>query len=321
MLRLNALSGTNDTTFNSGSSTDMPGKVSGFDLEDGRINGLTGGSRYTLVLETLPDTNEAVLAYPVNGTVQSFFDVFVVLDYWDSTRSKYVIPNFNPDSLFIKFKLAGQSSTSFQYSYMDSTGETGRIATYLFDFASPLPITLTHFRCAEAASGVLVQWAAVPTDGKEQFAVLHSTDGRNWKLLTTVDAAGVPGELKHYWWKHERPAPGFNAYRLRISGTDGSVLMGPVCSTNAQGDAATQAVLYPNPARSACRLAFMLGEAQPVDIRILSSGGREARCLQYAGTAGRNDVELMLDELEPGLYYVCADGQHICARFRLVLQD
>ncbi len=321
MLRLNALSGTNDTTFNSGSSTDMPGKLSGFDLEDGRINGLTGGSRYTLVLETLPDTNEAVLAYPVNGTVQSFFDVFVVLDYWDSTRSKYVIPNFNPDSLFIKFKLAGQSSTSFQYSYMDSTGETGRIATYLFDFASPLPITLTHFRCAEAASGVLVQWAAVPTDGKEQFAVLHSTDGRNWKLLTTVDAAGVPGELKHYWWKHERPAPGFNAYRLRISGTDGSVLMGPVCSTNAQGDAATQAVLYPNPARSSSRLAFMLGEAQPVDIRILSSSGSEARCLQYAGTAGRNDVELMLDELEPGLYYVCADGQHICARFRLVLQD
>jgi hypothetical protein len=321
MLRLNALSGTNDTTFNSGSSTDMPGRLSGFDSEEGRINGLTGTNHFTLVLETLPDTSEAVLAYPVNGTVESFFDVFVIVDYWDSTLNKYVIPNFNPDSLFIKFKLAGQSSTSFQYSYMDSSGWRGRIATYTFDFSSPLPLTLLNFRCADAPSGVVLQWAAIPTNGTEQIGVLHSTDGKNWKLLETIDAEGVPGELRHYWWKHEHPAPGFNAYRLRIFDAYGALMLGPVCAAQSTGIPATRAHLYPNPARTSCRLAFALSEAQIVNIRVLSSSGKEARCVQVLAVAGNNDVEIMLDELEAGLYFISAEGPEIQARFRLVLQD
>ncbi|MBU6324512.1 MAG: hypothetical protein KJS92_03415, partial [Bacteroidetes bacterium] len=321
MLCLNALSGTSDTTFNSGSSSDMPGKLSGFDLEEGRINGLTGGEKYTLVLETLPDTNNAVLSYPVNGTYQSFFDVFVVIDFWDTTLNRYVIPNFDPDSLCIKFKLAGQSSTSFTYSYMDSSGLRGRVATYLINFASPLPLTLMNFRCADAPSGVVLQWAAVPTNGTEQFGVLHSTDGKNWRLLETLDAEGVPGELKHYWWKHERPSPGLNAYRLRISDAYGLSFLGPVCATQSVGVPATQATLYPNPARTSCRLSFSLSETQLVDIHILNSSGKEARCVQVMGSAGRNDVEIMLDELEAGLYYLSADGPQIRARFRLVIQD
>ena len=321
ILRLNALSGTNDTTFNSGSSADMPGKLSGFDLEEGRINGLTGGSKYTLVLETLPDTTEAVLAYPLNGKVESFFDVFFVIDFWDSSINRYVIPNFNPDSLFIKFKLAGQSSTSFQYSYRDSSGMRGRVATYTFDFSSPLPLTLTQFRCDEAPSGVLIQWAAIAQSGTEQFGILHSSDGKNWKLLHTIQGRGAPGELTHYWWKHERPQPGLNAYRLSVSDELGNIMQGPICATNSNGEPLTSARLYPNPARSNCRLAFQLTQEQDVDIRIMASSGKEARCLRVRGVAGNNDIEIMLDELEAGLYYLSADGPQISARFRLVLQD
>ncbi|MBL7811076.1 MAG: cadherin-like domain-containing protein, partial [Bacteroidetes bacterium] len=152
-LSLTHATGNSDTTVNSVSTFVMPGKVSVYDAESGRIGGLTGTNSAKMVFTNLPDTNNAILVYKNSGT-----DVLLypnpasgspAFSFWNSGTGQYEITGFNPNNLLLFFKMAYQSSTYFDYAMIDAAGIQGAFARYQINFGSPLPLVWQNFTAAK----------------------------------------------------------------------------------------------------------------------------------------------------------------------------
>jgi hypothetical protein len=324
-ISLNSASGTSDTTFNTGSSTNLPGPLSGFDAEEGRLGGSTGIDTLTLVLETLPDTTIALLEYTYNGVVYNLWPnptvsmVSNALFLWDAATSKYVIPNADLDSFRILLKTP-LSSTSFSYAFIDESGTKGSVGLYTLDFTAPLPVHLISFGCRKESTAVRVQWITAGELNTDRFEIHRSTDGVKWEMLGTVKAAGNTAQSLRYSFLDQKPQLGTNAYRLLAIDMDGHEEWSPVCATQFTGAGNDAVQLYPNPALDLTTLRFELQEAGTVRVKLMSLSGVKLQDVTLEGKAGVNFRDLDIHALLPGAYIISLEGASLNERFRLIKQ-
>jgi hypothetical protein len=323
---LSRASGTSDTTFNTGSSANLPGPLSGFDAEEGRLGGATGIDTLTLILETIPDSTYALLEYIENGTIYNLWPnptvsmVRNALIFWDATTSKYVIPNADADSFRILLKTP-LVSTSFTYSYLDAAGSKSLSpATYSLSFTAPLPVNLTNFACAGKGSAVQVNWTTAGELNTDRFELYRSTDGNKWELIATIKANGNTAMAKQYSYTDNQPLPGLNAYRLLVVDLDNHEEWGPVCASQVTGSGSEGVSLYPNPALSATTLRYDLTEAGLVTVKLSTISGVELQRFTLNGKAGVNYHDMEISKLLPGSYLITVEGEAINERFRLIKQ-
>jgi hypothetical protein len=324
-ISLNSASGTSDTTFNTGSSTNLPGPLSGFDAEEGRLGGSTGIDTLTMVLETLPDTTIALLEYRYNGVVYNLWPnptgtmVGNALFLWDAATSKYVIPNADLDSFRILLKTP-LSSTSFSYAFIDESGTKGSVGTYTLDFTAPLPVHLISFGCRKESTAVRVQWVTAGELNTDRFEIHRSTDGVKWEMLGTVKAAGNTAQSLRYSFLDQKPQLGTNAYRLLAIDVDGHQEWSPVCAAQFTGAGSDAVQLYPNPALDLTTLRYELQEAGTVTVKLMTVSGVQLQELTLEGKAGVNFRDLDIHTLLPGAYILSLEGATLNERFRLIKQ-
>ena len=322
---LSSATGKSDTTFNTGSSANLPGPLSGYDSEEGRLGGSTGLDTLTLVLQTLPDTTVALLEYISNGTIYNLWPnptvsmVRNALVFWNSGTSKYEIPNADLDSFRILLKTP-LSSTSFTYAFQDASATIGSTATYSLGFTSPLPVNLVSFACAKEGSAVSVNWITSGELNTDRFEVYRSLDGNRWERIGTVEANGNTAQMMRYRFTDNKPMMGMNAYRLKIVDNDGHEDWGPVCASQFTGAGMDGVQLYPNPALNLTTLRYELQEAGTVQVKLMSISGVELQTLTLSGKAGVNYHDLEISKLLPGSYLISIDGETLSERFRLIKQ-
>jgi hypothetical protein len=325
IIALNSSSGTSDTTFNTGSSSNLPGPLSGFDAEEGRLGGSTGHDTLTLILETLPDTTVAILEYFSDGVRYNVWPnptgsmVRNMMIFWNSTTNKYEIPNADLDSFRIALKTP-LNSTSFSYSFMDAAGFVGTIGTYSLSFTSPLPVVLTQFSCAKEGNSVAVSWITSGELNTDRFDVYRSIDGNKWEFIATIKASGNTAQTLRYRFIDNKPIIGLNAYRLLVVDNDNHEEWGPVCASQVTGSGREGVSLYPNPALSTTTLRYDLTEAGLVTVKLSTISGVELQRFSLNGKAGVNYHDLEISKLLPGSYLITVEGETINERFRLIKQ-
>lgn len=317
-LILNKVSGSSDTSVNSSNSTIMPGLLSGYDLEDGRYNGLSGTSTGILVFSNLPDTSNALLQY--NGiklwpTPSSSDPSWI---YWNTTTNRYEIPAFDADKLIMLFKMAYQNSTSFNYGYIDSAGMLGRMGTYELNFTVPLPISLSDLSCFTGQNGIELQWSSFQNSEIKDMYVMRSTDGLKFNRIAEINNIDYSTETQHFRYLDKLSEASFMAYRIDATDLNGHVVSTNVCvsrfNTNVE---VVKLSAMPNPTNDNVNILIQTPVEQTFGITVVDATGRVLEKLNKQITSIEN-VNLQLSTYEPGIYNVVVSWEGKSEVIRIV---
>lgn len=208
------------THVSTGPGTSSPDDLTGFDTEDGTLDGSA------VIITALPGNGE--LYY--NG----------VLVYAGQT-----IPNYDPALMTLKLTGTGYTNVTFEYAYVDNGCVQSLPATYTIRWGSPLPVTLVSFQVASYEHTAELTWVTTEETNSERFEIHHSTDGKKWNIIGSVKAEGESKIGKTYSFTDNTPHSGENLYRLKMIDRDNSYAFSMIKSL--LFDNASESIIYPNP--------------------------------------------------------------------------
>jgi hypothetical protein len=308
LINLNTASGTADTTVSSASTSVMPGKMSGSDLEDGRFRGNTGING-KLALTALPDTaTNGVLVYNGRLLFPNPAVASLAYIYWNATTSRYEIPNFKPDSLVLYVKKANQSTTSFNYVYIDNANKLGSVATYLINYLIPLPIEI-ELKGKIVGAQAQLNWTCFNVDQIASYELSRRfANQSNSIVVCNVNETG----LSSYSYNDDlsEQLPGVYYYALHSINTNGTKRSEGLVALNyrTNNKSPQQIVLSPNPANAKTYLnVFGYGTDVEGTVEIYTTTGMKLETIAFSGAS----LALQTENLSPGVYSlnVTIDGK------------
>ena len=159
--------------------------------------------------------------------------------YYDAAVSDW--SGFDLSNLTGTYTVTIPTSTtyiSFDLSTISSNGGlNGKFAhidrIVLNDPAQALPVELILFTARLENNINLIEWSTESEYNSDHFDLEQSENGIDWKLLTSIPAAGNSTQLIHYVYSECLPLPIINYYRLVQYDFDGeSETFGPIVVDN-----------------------------------------------------------------------------------------
>lgn len=166
--------------------------------------------------------NKPESLYTLQGTLgcgksSHFFDLPNKADDGDVTSQSNV---WNPNS---DCKTATVSSL-----FCDSIAiqiEGPGIASQVLRFSAgiiALPVEVTNFNASAANNKVYVNWNTASEKNSDYFTVERSVNGKDWKLVSTLKAAGNSEQTQTYACEDANPVAGTVYYRLSQTDLNGN---------------------------------------------------------------------------------------------------
>jgi hypothetical protein len=243
------------------------------DAEDGTL-----GTGSTFMITTLPPAADATLNY--NGV--------------DITTPNFVITNYDPAKLNIRFNQLGVLSTSFGYTAIDAAGVPGDAVIYNMVLGVALPATGLQLQTSVNNQQVLLQWSTLTEQQTAYFEVELSYNGTSFTKLTQVAAAGNSNTLRKYQYVTGKPAGTQWYYRVKLVDKDGKVSYSNVVVLSGNGNAGQIAIL-PNPATAKVLVTGLANARQ-----LLLSNAAGAVLQKHTVTAAQMTIDVA--QLPAGLY-------------------
>ncbi len=311
-----------DTSVIDLTGTIPPGKLSGSDPDGSRFGGITGNTE-KVAFTSLPNPANAVLVYS-NGSTMITLDpspscpAAASCTYWNAAASRYEIPAFNPNSLFL-YMNNNVLSTSFTYAFFDSANVISVPDTYMVSFNSPLPVTLVAFggKLNKNEQSEL-NWITSSELNNSYFDVEYSTNGEFYKI-GTIKGNGTTFHYHDYAFIHLTPAVGDNYYRLKQVDYNGKTAYSEVINIPYSKKVGPFAIT-PNPTHGELNIQYEATSVDEVNISVTNLLGQVLYQNQSNSIIGMNTLNLNLQNWEPGIYFVnfTINGETITQKITLV---
>lgn len=154
----------------------------------------------------------------------------------------------------------------------------------------PLPVQLISFTAMARGAGVELAWRTASERNSEYFAVERSADGRDFKEIDRVAAAGNTLEPRAYTVRDQAPLTGRGYYRLRQVDTDGTTAFSPIVTATVNAAEATaQVTMFPNPAIDQVTVRLSETSASAA-VRIVNALGQDVLRQELASTVATLDL-------------------------------
>lgn len=134
-----------------------------------------------------------------------------------------------------------------------------------------LPVELITFNGKVINSEVELHWQTATEQNSFEFEVQRSTNGKQFRTIDIMDAAGTSLEEIAYHFTDETPLP-FAYYRLKMVDLDGSFEYSDIISVEFSDKEAQILNVYPNPADDQLTVDLILDE--PSTLRVLDLNGK-----------------------------------------------
>ena len=172
---------------------------------------------------------------------------------------------------------------------------------FLTNSPTPLPVELVNFAAERRGLAVQLTWHTANELRSNRFEIERSPDGRTFKVLGTVAAAGTSNILHAYAFTDGQLPVGHAMlyYRLRQVDTDGTGSYSPVRAVSVP-DYASPLALFPNPTATAATLTGALPGAV---VRIFDTLGRVV-LITEADATGTAVLRWPTQTLASGVYLV-----------------
>ncbi len=180
-------------------------------------------------------------------------------------------------------------------SVLDACENLPDVACQQVTISDVLPVELTHFAASAKGYDVLLNWTTATELNNDYFHLEHSTDGRDFKVITQIDGHGTTNEPQAYQYTHLFPGAGKHYYRLRQVDFDGRYEYSNVVNVTLEG--ISEIELFPNPVSGMLTVSGTGGESLFLDIYHL-----DGRMVQTLTTGG--DEAIDISQLQAGTYVV-----------------
>ncbi len=162
------------------------------------------------------------------------------------------------------------------------------------------PVKLISFNAIQKGKDVTVTWKTANEVNAKTFEVEWSSDGSNFKTISTLNASGNSDVNKSYSFLDKNITSGNNFYRLKTIDTDGKFYYSPVVKVNFSGS--TLLKIYPQ----------ITSGNLTVELNVLKQGVTTAEIFDHIGrllsaekipvAIGYNKVQLNVNNLPTGGY-------------------
>ncbi|HNQ12842.1 MAG TPA: PKD domain-containing protein [Bacteroidia bacterium] len=173
--------------------------------------------------------------------------------------------------------------------------------------SSPLPVQLLNFNAICDEPGVVLKWSTASETNSAYFEIEKSIGSGKFKSIGQVVAAGNSSWKNDYQFIDENTSEEKSYYRLHQYDLDGnSVAYGPIASHCKEGFTYN---IYPNPTTSSSYIQLISSSNTKVLFKLYDNIGRVILNKEVEINMGANLIELNLNHLNAGYYYLQAlDG-------------
>ena len=186
-------------------------------------------------------------------------------------------------------------------SYASSkTPETTTILQEGFAYGI-LPVVLVEFDARLNGRGVQILWKTQQENNTRSFLVEKSTDGRNFRTLATVNAAGYSSTVRNYNYFDPELLSGMAYYRIRMISVDNFQGLTVTRVVRPSGSVSRTA-LYPNPAVDRAYIVVDNTRGQQFSVLVYSLGGQLVQ--QQRSLTSTNSFPIDVSKLPSAEYTV-----------------
>ena len=283
----------------------LPGPLSGTDPEDGTL-----GASYNVHITSLPI-----------GLNQLFYNNIQITKGQDginppSESNPFVILNYTPSLLKVKFGQPGTKFIEFNYAFLDKADMRKNIsATYRIDWTNPLPVKLISFDAVlKDNNHADLSWSTITEINLDHFIVERSTDGVNFSDIGTIAATGNTTTRIDYSMTDNITSVTSSIiyYRLRSVDIDAKNQFSDIRMIRLNKSHSGKIIIkvFPNPATNEIKLTIPFEwQNKKIVYELFSSDGRQ---ISQTVVNNSNQTEMLdINKLSSGIYTikVTCEGQ------------
>jgi trimeric autotransporter adhesin len=197
--------------------------------------------------------------------------------------------------------------------YVLQVNVTGFSTFYFATSNMSLPVTLLSFTGSLQNNATLLNWETANEINTSHFVVERSTDNANFDEIGTVAANGTTSSNTNYTYTDNDVATlpsNVIYYRLRMVDIDGSSKYSNTIVINL-ADVAGRVSVYPNPASHSIKVMITAVADGKGEWKITDNSGRVVMQNTTTLRKGNNNVEIDINKLAAGLYYLNVSGSGI----------
>jgi hypothetical protein len=175
----------------------------------------------------------------------------------------------------------------------------------------PVSLEFMAFSGKNIGEANQLNWSTASEDHMDNFDVLRSEDGINFRMIGNVKARNE-AISNEYIFRDDKPVTGFNYYKLRINALNGGYQYSKVVAVKYGSTTNIDITsLYPNPAMNTITVGLNSLAEDMVNIQVTDIAGKTMISQKNSVVAGSNEVKLDVSGLAAGIYMIkaiLADG-------------
>jgi Concanavalin A-like lectin/glucanases superfamily/Secretion system C-terminal sorting domain len=165
-----------------------------------------------------------------------------------------------------------------------------------------LPVSQMHFTGSSNGNNKILEWSTANETNVSQYVIERSTDGSNFKDISTTNAKG--NASNNYLYTDQYAVQGNVYYRLRIIEISGKISYSNIINLNSK---VLTSVIYPNPVKDKTTLQINDGKLSGSRAKIIDAAGKTVFSFIIKNNFETVDMSL----LPAGLYVLqTADGNN-----------
>ncbi|MDP2176469.1 MAG: T9SS type A sorting domain-containing protein [Bacteroidota bacterium] len=164
---------------------------------------------------------------------------------------------------------------------------------------NPLPLKLLDFKATEFENDILVNWSTTEEKNTDYFEVEKSIDGKNWYLISRIDAAEETQNINLYHALDKNVNNGIHFYRLKQFDIDGSFEYSKTVRIVKNSIPQKTITIYPNPAQNEILILNNHNIEELINWRIINTIGKTV----LSGESEQNQ-KIDISSLSNGIYYL-----------------
>lgn len=177
---------------------------------------------------------------------------------------------------------------------------------------SGLPVKWLYVKGEMKNDQALLQWATGYEENTERFDIEQSSNGRDFKLIGTVAAAGKSTVTRYYSFADRNSSSGWNYYRIKQIDIDGKSSYSRVI-TLLRKETTDKMLLYPNPAIDQVYIEWPSSE-QWTSLELFTVSGHLLKTISL--TPATPYKMLDVQDLQNGLYMIRFKNQQSARTIR-----
>ena len=206
------------------------------------------------------------------------------------------------DNSSTTFSYTVTTAGSYSYECLFHPGMTGA-----FTATGALPVTISSFYINTQNNKPLISWTTTTEINSDYFSIRKSNNGKDFKEIGKVKAAGNSSVEKNYSFSDENipEASKYLYYALAIVDTDGKIQLSPIKIYRNKTAASKLIVsLSPNPISEMGHLMLKFNADKPGTMiaKLIDMQGKLILKTDLSAVEGINDGHIHLGNVSPGVY-------------------